>query len=371
MRFSGGNGRNGTRRRIVAWFLLLALLPPLPALGQDRAVVERMQSLIVDSQKLQDEGHHEEAITRLDEALSLNQHPYAKYLKAKSLQSLGLLGDARELYLDVWNHPWLKGEIQQELDRRLKAIDELLRPVTVFIETTPSKGARVYLDRRFAGESPVEARIPPGEHTVTVRLKGYRTVRDSLLVTRPGPVQKSYPLLPARYGLLSVETDVGGADVFVDDIDWAGTTPLKAPLTVEEGRHVVRVSRMGFVEQLKAVTVTADALASVSFSLQTVKGPKGPTKFEQVRPVVAKSSVGVGVAVFVMGVGFLGKYLADRSSVSGRVVRTDPLTNWTYERGADHQSSANAIAGGVLMGIGALLGATGGILWPRSAEETR
>jgi hypothetical protein len=75
----------------------------------------------------------------------------------------------------------LEGGEHRELEPQLKRKD-LLGTVVI---TSPVVGARVEVDATKVGTVPVELRLPPGEHAVTLRHSDYETA-NSRIVVRTG-----------------------------------------------------------------------------------------------------------------------------------------------------------------------------------------
>jgi serine/threonine protein kinase len=95
-------------------------------------------------------------------------------------------------------------------------------PRTLQVRTIPP-GARVLVDGRYAGQSPVVLPAPSAQALVRVQLRGYQdqerhVARDVPLVDIP---------LVASHDTLDVATDPPGAEVFLDGQPM-GRTPLKA-----------------------------------------------------------------------------------------------------------------------------------------------
>jgi predicted metal-dependent hydrolase len=353
------------RGRWIAWtsaVLVAVVVAPVPGAAQDANTRFRVKTLTEEGRELQAGGAHVDAVKKFDEALSLLSHPFVKYCKAVSLEAMGRLDEARDLLREVTGHEFV-GDVQADISARLARLDERLKPVPLRVATRGATGARVFVDGKFVGTTPVNVLATPGKRRLSVRMDGYRTLRDEVVVAPPGPVAREFTLVKARYGMLSVECDAPGADVFLDD-DWIGTAPLKGPQKVEDGRHVLRVVRMGFADQSVDVDVTAGETTSIAASLKALVAPSPPGEGY---PVASKVVLAGGVASFATGLGFLVKYLLDRGRASsGGEVDRGGLT--VAVRG-DDLSHTNAIVGGVLLGTGVALGVATYFLWPTKEEN--
>ena len=84
--------------------------------------------------------------------------------------------------------------------------------------------------------------------------------------TVEGDIEK----LRQRIATLSIQVNVAGAEVFVNDVS-VGRTPLEAPVPVNAGALRVRAEKPGYVAKTQTMTVTGAERARVSFEL--VSGP--------------------------------------------------------------------------------------------------
>lgn len=111
----------------------------------------------------------------------------------------------------------------------------------VRIETEPP-GAKVFLDRRFVGVSPVVVpEVEVGEHELVVELEGYGRVERKVEI-RPGE-QKVSVILESLMGTITVRSSPPGATVAVDGKE-VGKTPLS--FKAKAGPHRVVVTLFGF-----------------------------------------------------------------------------------------------------------------------------
>ena len=94
----------------------------------------------------------------------------------------------------------------------------------------------------------------------TQRVLNQKTLGPVTTVTEiatalPGLAQELVaPLLKDQQGYLLVRTREEAAEVLVDDT-LAGSTPLKAPLTLSRGTHRVQVRKDGFIAQTRSVRI--------------------------------------------------------------------------------------------------------------------
>jgi hypothetical protein len=151
----------------------------------------------------------------------------------------------------------------------------------LLIRSTPA-GARVVLDGRDVGETPVTVRdVARGAHTVRVVRDGYVPGQRRVIVSATSPAQSltialararpaaAAPSTPSRPGqsaaALNVESRPAGANVFLDD-KLIGRTPLQVG-EVAAGDHTVRIELDGYRRWSSSVHVVAGERGRVAASL--------------------------------------------------------------------------------------------------------
>jgi len=106
----------------------------------------------------------------------------------------------------------------------------------VAVESKPP-GATVLVDGQEKGTTPAEVPLPPGSHDVEVRLGQCQPFKQQVTI-QPGQPNKVEAKLGC--GLLSMRTDIEGAEVKVDS-ESLGTTPFKID-TLAPGSHKVTIT---------------------------------------------------------------------------------------------------------------------------------
>ncbi|NOZ87256.1 MAG: PEGA domain-containing protein [Deltaproteobacteria bacterium] len=149
-----------------------------------------------------------------------------------------------------------------------RAIDE--NETSSLAVTVSQTGASIYLDGKLLGQSPLDTvkGIKPGEHTLTIRAKGFKTYKKKLSMTPGDTAQVTAFLESAKGGKLVVVSMTKDAMVFIDDFQ-IGTVPLEKPLALEPGKHEIKVTKLGFtafskkikIKKGKKIKVQADLLA--------------------------------------------------------------------------------------------------------------
>jgi hypothetical protein len=149
------------------------------------------------------------------------------------------------------------------------------KPATVTIDTRPV-GSEVIVDGEQRGVTPLKLSLPPGPHTIAVRLGNDERVVP-LTLAAGAEVSHSFEMKaaepPVLLGGLSVVTDPPGAAVAVD-----GKPRGVSPVTVTDltaAQHIVTVTgAAGVVE--RTVLVSSGVTKSVMYSLpKRAGGPIG------------------------------------------------------------------------------------------------
>jgi|CXWL01.1.fsa_nt_gi hypothetical protein len=117
------------------------------------------------------------------------------------------------------------------------------------------KGARLFIDDKEVGMIPTGPRtVTPGEHVLQIKRPGYATLTKKVSV--PKGKSTDVPItLDAVAGVLSVECEVTGAEVFVND-KRVGMTPLR-DVEVAAGPAEVRVRKENHRDASEVLTVRA------------------------------------------------------------------------------------------------------------------
>ncbi|HKO49038.1 MAG TPA: PEGA domain-containing protein [Polyangiaceae bacterium] len=89
---------------------------------------------------------------------------------------------------------------------------------------------------------------------------------DKLPVARREQVQKELKALAQRVAKLSIETDVPGAEVLIDDVP-VGSTPLSAPVVVNSGIRRIGVRHPDYLPQSRRVSIAGGVQDTLKFTL--------------------------------------------------------------------------------------------------------
>lgn len=137
--------------------------------------------------------------------------------------------------------------------------------------TSDPDGATVLLDGKEIGKTPlVYPNVPPGKHTLSVRLAGYVTVEREVQVERAQASEAQFSL-ERQTRAVRVVSDPAGAEV-----TWDGQPLGKAPAVVTKapvGTHTVRLSLPGYDEVEQEVRIDpGDKPAEVTIAMARLVG---------------------------------------------------------------------------------------------------
>jgi len=107
-------------------------------------------------------------------------------------------------------------------------------------------------------------------HDYAAAIEAYRQYLDKGGDKVPGArreqLKKELNTLNQRVAKLNVETDVAGAEVFVDDV-LVGSTPLAAPVVVNSGIRRIAVRHPDYVPQVRRLNIAGGVQERASFVL--------------------------------------------------------------------------------------------------------
>ncbi|MGA9407269.1 MAG: serine/threonine-protein kinase [Bacteroidota bacterium] len=137
---------------------------------------------------------------------------------------------------------------------------------SVTITSTP--WAKVYLDNKMLGETPLDAPVilASGSHTIVFTHPSFEPVIKTVTVSRDAHLHVDCNFLTTA-GFLNC-TASPWADIYVDDV-YRDTTPLDKAIVLSAGKHDIRFHNPAFQDIQREVTITAhDTLRlSISFPL--------------------------------------------------------------------------------------------------------
>jgi hypothetical protein len=225
---------------------------------------------------------------------------------------------------------WLAFAGAAEAQRRRHTPEEPPPPVATtgtLTVTVVQEGAEVYVDEQLVGTSPVAPQtLPPGTHTVRVRMPGFSEYSDVITVERGGVADMPVELF-ALSEALSITSTPTGAHVFVDG-NFMGQTPVDVDL--QDGTHSVRVTLHGYEEVVQEITATSGRREDLALTMTALSEDqlRGAQWYEEpLTWIIAGSVVAVAVIVTVIVVvatqGSGGSQLDAFCGQAGGCVRVD------------------------------------------------
>jgi hypothetical protein len=148
-----------------------------------------------------------------------------------------------------------------KLDSEIRA---LVAPLTIQVDRA---GALVSVDGREKGKSPLAGPVllGPGEHTVAVSLDGYEPIERRVNLVAGAKSREAF-VLEQVLAELSIKADLAGAAVWVDGAK-VGETPLQKAITLTAGQHLIKVTRQGYRDNEREVTLALGDKITLDFSL--------------------------------------------------------------------------------------------------------
>jgi len=164
-----------------------------------------------------------------------------------------------------------------------QSVDVVLSPLwaEVSIGSRPA-GARVLLDGKDIGETPLRAEIFEGTYRLALEREGFDSVSTTLNVIANRAQELPEFTLVESDGLLIVETTPPGASVTVAG-QFRGRTPLELSLA-PRGRHTLKISKAGYESIERQVKVDPAASEKLALNLS----PRYGTVFITSLPVDAQ-----------------------------------------------------------------------------------
>jgi len=138
---------------------------------------------------------------------------------------------------------------------------------SISISSTPSS-SNVYLDNSFKGTTPLTIQnVPIGSHTIKLSKSGYNDISRTVTVSsgRTTTVSESLSL---HSGSIKVSSNPSSANVYLDGT-FKGTTPTTLS-NVPTGSHVIKITKSGYNDISKSVTVSSSHTSYISENLESI-----------------------------------------------------------------------------------------------------
>ena len=137
------------------------------------------------------------------------------------------------------------------------------------IITSKPVGAKVILDNKDAGLTPVESDIEAGKHRVVLTFDGYERFTKTVTLIADSVETIDAELEPLT-GDLSVICTPPNGDVFINDV-YKGKTPLNLKY-MDVGDYFVKITHPGYKEELKKIKIDWQQLTTVKKTLNPLPG---------------------------------------------------------------------------------------------------
>lgn len=151
----------------------------------------------------------------------------------------------------------------------------------VFISSRPV-GARVLLDGKDIGETPLRAEILEGTYRLSLERDGHDSLQSTLRVTANQPQRLPRFTLIESDGIVTVETKPAGANVSVGG-QFRGRTPVELSLRPRQG-HTIKITKAGY--EIITRQIMVEPAASEKLTLEM--SPRYGTVFITSLPVDAE-----------------------------------------------------------------------------------
>jgi len=187
------------------------------------------------------------------------------------IQGLKVMSGRRNVEIFAKNYQDLKTHMDVEGCGMVQSLQFALLPAwgDVSIGSIP-EGARVSVDGKPVGETPLTVQLLPGSYSLELSADRYKTWQTQLTVQSNEPqVLDNIKLLPAD-GILALSSSPPGANVTVGD-GYVGRTPLKVPL-VPQATHLVHISKAGYEKATRKVSVSSAQVKELTVELVPIKG---------------------------------------------------------------------------------------------------
>lgn len=149
---------------------------------------------------------------------------------------------------------------------------QTLKNGSLSIESTP-RGARVYLDSEYKGDTPLDIRnLPAGQYSIKMNLEGFQDWTTTVIVLPILTVKISAELVAKesdKNGSVSVNSTPQGARVYLDN-GYKGNTPINLR-EVPVGRHTLRITLAGYEEWVSDINVLSSRVERISVDLKPQK----------------------------------------------------------------------------------------------------
>jgi hypothetical protein len=246
-----------------------------------------------------------------------------------------------------------------------KSVSGSYESETRLMVSSPTEGTKVALDDGKFADAPLIVEVTPGKHRLHIRAPGFRDEQRQVVAVKGELVALDVRLnaLPGRLLVLSPP----GALVLVDGRQ-VGQTPLVQPVEVVSGKHLVTVTKNGYVTVAREANTPTGKTTTVRVGLE-------PTT----QRLIAWGVLGTGAAALVTGGVFVGLAL-NKEAKAEDIYDEIQAGGSSTERLDAYEAAGQSrdrwrTAAAITLGSGVALGVVGSLLYafdrPGPAPPTR
>ena len=253
-----------TRARLPAAWLVGCLMVSGRAHAGEPEAVEKAKTYFHAGAQAYSVGQYQAAVQAFEQAWELAPRPAILFSMAQAERRQYFVDRKREhldrainlfrQYIEVVPEGGRKVDAVQALSEleplaagqtpRRDPSERAAAPHTRLMVTAAAQGARISLDRQAVRVSPVIEEAAPGKHEVVVQAPGYFEERREVIAVESELVAIDVPLRerPASLQVVAAE----GTHLSIDG-RYQGAAPFARDLELPAGRHLLSMTRPGFV----------------------------------------------------------------------------------------------------------------------------
>ena len=169
------------------------------------------------------------------------------------------------------NYQDLQTELEVEGCGTRQTLDLALVPgwSDIAIDSVP-RGARVMVNGKSAGSTPLTVEFPAGEHELVLTAERFKPWREVIAVKANQPRKLETVQLQPADGILTVRTNPAGANVMVGS-SFAGRTPIELNLAAET-QHLIHIYKAGYEKTNRKIKIISEESKTLTIALKPKLG---------------------------------------------------------------------------------------------------